>query len=173
MKSIKQLRKSLGITQRDLAGYLSISRSQLSMIETGRASISTPALLRLTVIQQVMMGNAPAGYIEPDTGRLAKTNKMLRMHAQRHDWMATTATRRLEAMRIQYRQCTAVLQITAVLLNEPATGREAKKARLCLEIMQRGARKKMNACGMEAQVRLQLKADVFSYQAKRAREMMG
>jgi transcriptional regulator with XRE-family HTH domain len=87
MKSIKQLRKSLGITQRDLAGYLSISRSQLSMIETGRASISTPALLRLTVIQQVMMGNAPAGHIEPDTGRqLAKTNKMLRVHAQRHDW---------------------------------------------------------------------------------------
>src|SRR5437867_11028182 len=55
---IKELRKLFGISQTDLAAYLKITRSQLSMAEIGHRFIPTQKMLALVNFYKVMNGSA-------------------------------------------------------------------------------------------------------------------
>lgn len=51
MKSIRTIRKALGLTQTECAAYLGVSRSLLSMVELNKRELPTKALLKLAELE--------------------------------------------------------------------------------------------------------------------------
>ena len=62
---IRALRRSLGLTQAELAQRLNLSREAITQWETGRASPSGPAEMLLRAMQATI---PDAGPISPDPG---------------------------------------------------------------------------------------------------------
>ncbi len=52
MKSLKELRNKLGLTQQDLAAFLEITRSLLAMAESGKRTLSTDTLIKLATVEK-------------------------------------------------------------------------------------------------------------------------
>ena len=55
MNIIKNFREQLGLSQQDLAGYLLIAKSQISMVESGLRELPTPALIKLAFFEQASL----------------------------------------------------------------------------------------------------------------------
>ena len=51
MENIREIRKAIGLSQHELADMLGLSRSLLSLVETGQRHMPTSALLRLTQLR--------------------------------------------------------------------------------------------------------------------------
>jgi transcriptional regulator with XRE-family HTH domain len=59
MDSIRNLRTTLGISQDKLAGFLGVSRSLLSMMETGQRNIPYDVLLKIKSLEASMLTAKP------------------------------------------------------------------------------------------------------------------
>ncbi len=55
MKTVKQLRTQLGMSQVDMATYLGINRTALAHAEKGRASLLVPALKKLATLEKALI----------------------------------------------------------------------------------------------------------------------
>jgi len=172
MSNIKNLRQSLGITQQQLAGYLSVSRAELSLAETGRRVLPTAAQLKLSAMQRHMTGGSSPGTTIEIQRQTAQAQNMLRAQAQKCNRLAAAAIRRLELMRGRYQQCQKILKAVHGLLGELPAGPAGRKQKLSLEVLQSDTRKKMDACGIGAQVILELQVNMFLYHAKQAAARM-
>ena len=85
MKSLKEVRNKLGLTQQDLAAFLEITRSQLAMAESGKRSLSTDTLIKLATVEKC---------IEEKT--MTETDKTAVMQAETQECIA------LQIKRCQY-----------------------------------------------------------------------
>lgn len=143
------------------------------MIEIGHRNPNPAVLAKLADLEIQLSRDNSARSRAVTEKQSAAVNNMLRTRAEWCTLEATIINYKLEAKRIQYRKCLKTIEITSVLLDAPATDKEEdKKDRLCLEIMQAAALKKMRTCGMEVQARLQLKADALTYRAQQAQAGM-
>ena len=172
MSSLKKTRQAFGVTQPQLADYLSVTRSQVAMAETGQRSLPTAALVKLSSIEVILAGSTPALPASEMQKQSAAAKKMLATHAQKHERLAAAANRKLEAMRSLYAQHLKILHATSVLLAGLPAGKDAKKDKLWLELVYETSLKKINACGVGPQALLQLQADASSYHARQARALM-
>jgi len=172
MSSLKKTRQALGVTQPQLADYLSVSESLLAMAETGRRSLPTAALVKLSLLDRSMAESASPLPTPEMQKQLASAKKTLAIHAQKHERLVAMANRKLEAMRSLHAQHLKVLHATSSLLAGLPAGKDAKKDKLWLELVRAASLKKINACGVGPQALLQLQADVFSYHARQARALM-
>jgi len=167
-----RLRQALGISQQQLADYLSLSRVQLTQAETGRRTMPAKTFAKLGVLSTV------AATVDP-TAETADTKKILDeaikkpgKKAKQCEAQAISARVRLKEMKERYSQCSLLVQVCTVLLGRLPSGTAAKKDRLCLEIMKAGALKKMRTCNPVEQAVLQLQADGFTRQAQQLRAMI-
>lgn len=64
MNSILDFRNAVGLGQNDLAEWLSISRSLLSLVELERKSLPTPALIRLSKLKLALKDLEEKGPLE-------------------------------------------------------------------------------------------------------------
>jgi len=173
MTAVKKIRLALGLTQPQLAEYLSITLGQLAMAETGQRFLPTKALLKLDVMEQCLAENTPATATAYIQNQSAETHEMLLARAKECDYLAMLATQKLEAMCSHYEQCINLLKLSSLLLEDLPASEETTTDMLCLEVMQHDARKKMQRCSPGAQALLQLEADACLYHAQQARAMMG
>ena len=168
MTSIKKQRLSLGVTQQELADYLDISRSHLAMAEGGHRELPLTAQAKLSALRRNMTGDASV-FINAEMQRQnEKARNMLHALAQDYNRRSAAILYKLEKIRSRHRQYLKVLQSVSGVLTELPPGRENKKDRLWLELLQTQARHKMDGCGIGAQVLLQLRAEVFADHAQRA-----
>jgi len=172
MTSTKKIRQLLQVTQQQLADYLSVTRAQLAMAETGRRQLPTAALLKLSAIERSQAGSAALRGSKEMQKHLVQAGKKLLAQVRQYDALAAIETQKLDSLRSQEQECLKILQVTAALLAELPAVPASKKDRLWLELVESAALKKMETCGTGAQALLQLQADVFAYHARRARELM-
>jgi len=171
MNAIKTIREALVQTQSDFAAFLSVSRDLLAKSEAGLRFLPTAAILKLGAIE-ILLKSSPSRFTEIEE-QPAQVKKKLLAQARNYDSLAELANLRLEMMRDRHFKCLKGLQIISILLANLPVGTASHYDKLCLEIMHARIRKKMNNCDAVAQALLQLKADVYSYHAERARAMMG
>jgi len=172
MTTIKELRRLLGVTQQQLADYLSVTRTQLSMAEIHHRQLPTAAVQKLIAMERHLTGNASPLVATQMERQTAATGKMLAARALTHERLAAITAHKLKIMQEHHERCVKMLRVTSGLLAELPRGAAAKKDRLWLEILQEDSLKKMNDCGMKAQAVLKLQMSVFSHHAKEARRMM-
>jgi len=168
MTGVKEIREELGLTQPDFANYLAVTRGQLSMAESGRRFLPAAAMLKLAAITLELKSDGQAYLATEMQNQSEQEKRTLFAKAQEYNFLAMTANKKLEAMRNHHRQCLNTLRVSAGLLAKLPPGAASEMDKLCLEIMQREAVRKMRDCGMGQQAVLQLQADAFTYQAQQA-----
>jgi transcriptional regulator with XRE-family HTH domain len=63
MENIREIRRAIGLSQHELADMLGLSRSLLSLVETGHRRLPTSALLRLTEMR-ISTEKSPEHFLE-------------------------------------------------------------------------------------------------------------
>lgn len=105
---MKTLRSQWGLTQEELAALIGVTRGLLSMYESGRRQLPTPASIRLAELHLLLQQPAtikavPAALQKREAALLAKTEKQLNARAQRAAMEAARAARLLDKMQERYR----------------------------------------------------------------------
>jgi transcriptional regulator with XRE-family HTH domain len=108
MNSTQEIREAFGLTQQELAVFLGVSRSLISMAEGGRAHLPTAALLQLGRLAACFYerGRQP---VSINAKEAAAMNATLKKHAQECSLQALKAKNKLDRLQQEYEQCTTAL----------------------------------------------------------------
>lgn len=144
----RTLREFFGISQQDFATYLSVSRSLLSMVETGERNLGSEATTRLAALVRLVyekggLAEQPAA-LPPLT---AVEKKTLQQKAKDCEWEAEKLRRQLTPMKEIYAQAIRALALCAKQLPDVPNDEAHKRKRLILEIIQGEAEKKKKRPG--------------------------
>jgi transcriptional regulator with XRE-family HTH domain len=163
MRSIKQTRQILGLSQQQMAIYLDVTRTLLSMAEQGRRSLPTAAVLKLAMLETSLQCNVQyrAASFQKQA---AKDTAHIRAHAKKCLQRAALEKAKLQKLTAGYQQCVQALMAIGYLLQKQPT----KKEGLLLAVLEAKALKKMDRCGYTAQVVLQLRIAALEHEAVHA-----
>lgn len=168
MNSIKKLREALGLTQQQLADYLSVTRSELSMAEINHRQLPGPAMLKMAALQQGMASNKSSRAAAEINKQTIKARNILSAQAQQYTLKAAMARQKLELLQRRHQQCVRTLQAVAACMSSHLH----EKDRLWLEVLERQTLKKMDACGLHVQSPLEVQATVYAYHARHIQSLL-
>jgi hypothetical protein len=169
MQSIKQIRQYYGLTQQDLADFLSVSKPMVAMAETQQRSLPTAALLLLNQLRPVPMPQpAPPVVQEVLVKQAAARASALARHVQKCTIGAVLARRKLMDLQKKQQHASHTLQLCHQLrqaaINKPQL--------TWVEMMEKIAAKKLLTCGELPQFLLQLKVKALEMQVNEATGVM-
>ena len=158
MKPISPIRLLLGISQTEMAQFLQIPRSQVSMFESGRRDLPREAKILLAP----MLANATQSSLKAEGGDSCpdpKKEQYLKKLLQENELQRISNARKLETIREQYQKNQAVLNLTAFLMKS-ATQRPAHFNPLLQSIRAR-ANQALSSCDETAQLQYEIKAELL------------
>jgi transcriptional regulator with XRE-family HTH domain len=166
MNAVKKLRAQLGISQRDMAALLGISKQQLSLYELGLRSMPTASFLKMNMLYAALDSTASITDVTvADTlQRLQQTahDKMQQqLAAIALDIMALQ--RQVTDMQLAYAQAGSKLKVVTAVLQQPTTLQD-RMFQLSLEIVRDEALKKAKASHPLVQSELQIQLAVLQLQ---------
>jgi transcriptional regulator with XRE-family HTH domain len=163
MRSIKQTRQILGLSQQQMAIYLNVTRTLLSMAEQGRRSLPTAAVLKLSQLEISLQSNVQyrAASFQKQAARDAAH---IKAHTKKCLRRAELEKAKLQKLTAAYQQCVQALMAMGYLLQNQPT----KKDGLLLAVLEAKALKKMSRCGYAVQVVLQLRIAALEHEAAQA-----
>ena len=158
MNIIKNFREQLGLSQQDLATYLSIAKSQISMVESGLRDLPTPALVKLAFFEQaslvVKQDIEPAKSIELAKQVESCMKKIMLLE------------KKLTVMKNNYSQGQRLLQAVTKSKESIAGNKDGKKDKQWLTIQEQVAYKKIKDNNLHSQKMLQIQIKVLQYEVK-------
>ena len=158
MNIIKNFREQLGLSQQDLASYLSIAKSQISMVESGLRDLPTPALIKLAFFEQAsltMIDDLSQNHV-PDLSEYVKLILI----------KITQKEKKLLAVKTSYNQGLRLLQAVKKSKETIPANKEGKKDEQWLAIQEAIAIKKINDNNTEAQKLLQIQIKAMKFEMK-------
>lgn len=160
------LRARYGLSQAQLAEYLSVSRAQISMTEQGRRALPTAAWNKLLPLLPVL--NAPAVRAASALDEASRTALQARLRSCTHE--AARLRQELQHLRTKAGSYQAVLQELVPLLRPLAVSSESgqKKQEAWLALREEEARQEVARSGPAAQALLELRIDALEYEAGQA-----
>ena len=166
MNAVKKLRAQLGISQRDMAALLGISKQQLSLYELNLRSMPTESFLKMNTLYAALENAAPL----TDATVTAALQLLQQTQGQKIQkqlaaivFETTSLQRKLAIMQATYLQATTRLQVVTQVLQQPATLQD-RTFQLSLEIVRDDALKKAKACHPLVQSELQIRLAVLQLQ---------
>jgi transcriptional regulator with XRE-family HTH domain len=167
MRSLKQLREALDLSQEHMAIYIGVTRSLLAMAEKGTRSLPVKAYLRMAQLEKSLRSNVQ--YKAASLQQHATADAALvRNHAKKCIEKAAVIKLQLAALEKDYQQCLTALLATGYLMNQLPEGEAGKKDRLWLELLELQTLKKMKDCGNAVQVILQLRINALEHESRQA-----
>lgn len=166
MNTIMALRKQYGLTQQQLADYLSVSKALVSMVEKGKRQFPLYTAVKLAQLQQPLptaMAIAKRLEAVAQKQQLA-TGKALQKEELDCSVQLAAAIQQLHSLKEKYMQATNLLQLVAHM--HPALPKEDKQTKLWLEALEAAASQQAARYGERAQVLLELK--IAGLQQKKA-----
>lgn len=153
-----------------LADYLGISRVHVALSETGRRELPIPALIKLGVLERSLLNNVQykQPFLQTQSG---KDLTAIRQHVKKCRHRAGKETKKLVRLQQQYQHCLKVLMAIGYLQNNPLPGNDAKKDQIWIDLLQAQVVKKLNSCGLAAQVKIKLTVQALEMQAEQAGAM--
>lgn len=129
MNTLTDIRKRLGLTNQQLADYLGISYSLLTMCQSNKRSLPTKANLQLVRLA-IALQHLP---VLPTTApNITETNTALNEQINTLKLQLHTAQKKLTQMTKLYRQATTQLQVVQALTAQPPSNNAAPKEQLWL-----------------------------------------
>ena len=163
MNIIKNFREQLGLSQQDLATYLSIAKSQISMVESGLRELPTPALIKLAFFEQASL----SAMNDIKQKSVSGVSKQVELCLKK----IVLLEKKLTAMKSNYSQGLRLLQAVSNTKETLANTKDDKKDKQWLIVQEELAYKKMNDNNTEAQKMLQIQIKVLKYEVKLATEI--
>lgn len=134
---MKNFRKQWGLTQEELAALIGVTRGLLSMYESGRRQLPTPASIKLAelylLLQQPSTSKLRSALQQRQLAQQTKTAKLLNDRAGKAAMEAARAARVLNNMRQRYKQLYQKMQLVQAALPTAAPGSLQKSALLYME----------------------------------------
>ena len=168
--AMKAIRKTFGLTQKELAGFLGLTRSQLSVAESAGRRLPEDAAVKCSRLMHAV--TVKKGLQQLPAIQKTQQQELQEKLRNRKNQAALKATQlryQLKKMKAACQQCTNALLAVQELLPGVPEDRKGKRERLWLELLQLTANNKLNKCGPAAQQLLQLETDLLDAEV----EMIG
>lgn len=164
MRSTKKIRETLGISQQQLAVFLGIPRSLVSMYEGGRRELPTNAMTKLSQLllslhNNTMLSNQPA---LPQT-HAAKDLAVMQQYKKQCCREAALTQKQLQRMKAEFQRGLQALMAVDYLFEQLPKGETSHKDQLWLELLKAKNLKKMKRCSTAQQVKLMLKEQALKH----------
>ena len=169
---MKMIRDAFGITQEELASYFEITRSQLSVTETGDRILPVRGLTKCIPLLQIIQTN-PTPTVEENENQQIENQKKITEQLENCNYQLIIAKKKLANMQIVYRQCYLSLIAANTLLPKLPQDNSSKKDKIWLEILSSKANRKLSTCNMTMQQLQQLEIDTLQFKIDKLKEMMG
>lgn len=166
-----ELRDRFTLSQQDMADYLTITRSLLSMVETGARVLPVEALHRLATLERFYHSTSEArGSLRftPDAEMQKKDAKSAQALAVRCNQCRTVAQRlqkKLEAMQQGFKNILGWQYMMEEMMNNLPASRQGEGDRLWLEIQQRAIPAKLSRYAPAVQAKLQAEIELLHAEA--------
>ena len=158
MNIIKNFREQLGLSQQDLATYLCISKSQISMVESGLRELPTPALVKLAFFEQ-------ASLIPNDS-----LNKENNIHLVKHVELCTKKMmlleKKLTSMKANFSKGVKLLQAVSKIKETLPSSKESKQDKQWLSAQEKVANKVIHDNSLASQKLLTVQIKALQYEIK-------
>jgi len=170
---MKEVREVFGLTQEQLAGYLGLSRTQLSLAESKNRRMGTAATIKCVQLLQLSKKKLPVPPQLKDSKLQTAFNKELLARIRKTEWRIITAKKKLREMQADFALCSKALQAVNELLPQlPQGSRESKRDRLWLEMLEAETMEKLQYCSEQAQGIVQLDIDAWEFEKGKAKGMV-
>lgn len=157
---IKEVREFYGIPQHLLAGYLGVTRSQLSMAEIGKRALSPAATLALLKLYKAMQAKGSSKGVSAVAGLASiqqnNRNKLAVVLFAQREADLLLLQRSLSQLVAKQQQAINILKCVTVL-KEQATPKE----KLFIELLELSARQTYNRSGEDTRLALELRIQVL------------
>lgn len=123
MKATQQLREQLGLSQQDLAQYLSITVSLLGMYEIGKRDLPTAALVKLAAIE-LLLNQKEFSFDELnflEQNQVLHVKEILKKQEERLRFKQMKAQRSLDEVMKKYNQSSNLFRLAKDNTTPPAT----------------------------------------------------
>ncbi len=174
MSSIVEIRKYFGLSQHDLATYLSVSRSLLMKAELQQRSLPTSAIVKLATLQMIIQSKAHTTLTSPiaKNKKIANSQlKLLQNQCDINNIKAANLQKKFDALKQRYNQATNLLKTVMQLKLQPKKT-VTKADDLWLQMQEIEARNTINKSGEEAQALLQWKISCYQFASEKANEII-
>ncbi|MCD2425510.1 helix-turn-helix domain-containing protein [Niabella pedocola] len=136
---MKNLRKQWHLTQEELAALIGVTRGLLSMYESGRRQLPTPASIRLAELHLLLQQPStskiqPAVLLQRQQAQQTKTARLLNDRAGKAAMEAARAARLLDKMQQRYKQLYQKMLLIQATLPTAPTDSLQKAALLHMEV---------------------------------------
>ena len=158
MNIIKNFREQLGLSQQDLASYLSLAKSQISMVESGLRELPTPALIKLAFFEQ-------ASLVAIEDIKKNK-NTEIEKHVDYCKKKIILLEKKYITMKSNYNQGLKLLQAINKSRESLTNSNESKKDKKWLTEQEQMAKKKIITNNKEVQKLLQIQIKALKYEVK-------
>lgn len=172
----KYVRVTLGLTQKQIAGFLDSSRSNIAQIESGRRSPSLTVIKKLTLLHQVIVdhnlsGNPPVEIPVPrDEADMILKN--LTTREQESTVLANKSVQTLETLTTTYKQCMEALPMINLARFSLPSNNETSKDTMWIDIWEAETYQKLTTCSISAQHALQLRISALQAEAATAKQLI-
>lgn len=156
MKNLNAIRINLGLSQFEMAHYLQIHRSQLTMYEQGKRDLPTHALVKLAEMELFLLNyNAQSSKSLPlEAEQLQKAAEILEKHQKEIAFKQTVLQKKLENLQTNYKYNINLLEFLTELEEKNAAANTLEKS--WITVMKTAALRKIEANGLHHQAKIKL-----------------
>lgn len=131
MKNLNTVRISLGLSQYEMAHYLEISRSQLTMYEQGKRDLPTHALVKLAEMELFLMQYATQSKSKPlpqEKAQLQKAQEIFDKHQKEVAFQQLVLEKKLGRLQKKYQHNIRLLAFLTNLEEKNSTANTLEKS---------------------------------------------
>ncbi len=156
MKNLNALRINLGLSQFEMAHYLQIHRSQLTMYEQGKRDLPTHALVKLAEMELFFLNyNAQSSKSLPlEAEQLQKAAEILEKHQKEIAFKQTVLQKKLENLQTNYKYNIHLLEFLTELEEKNTAANTLEKS--WIAVMKTASLRKIEANGLHHQAKIKL-----------------
>ena len=162
MKNLNSVRTNLGLSQFEMANYLHIHRSQLTMYEQGKRDLPTHALVKLAEMELFLINfNAqPSKSSLIEAEQLQKAVEIFEKHQKEIAFRQMVLQKKLEKLQANHKYNIHLLEFLIALEEKNAETNTSEKR--WIAVMKTNALRKIEANGLhhQAKIKLQIQMNI-------------
>ncbi len=160
MKNLNAVRINLGLSQLEMASYLQIHRSQLTMYEQGKRDLPTHALVKLAEMELFLYNytSQPSPSFPLEAEQLQKATEIFEKHQKEVAYRQLILQQKLEVLQTNYQYNIRLLAFLTEMQEKNADANGLEKN--WIAVMKTNALLKIEANGLHHQTKIKLQMEM-------------
>jgi transcriptional regulator with XRE-family HTH domain len=160
MKNLNAIRINFGLSQLEMATYLQIHRSQLTMYEQGKRDLPTHALVKLAEMELFLYNytSQPSPSFPLEAEQLQKATEIFEKHQKETAYKLLILQKKLEKLQANYKYNIRLLAFLTEMEEKNADANGLEKN--CIAVMKTNALLKIETNGLHHQAKIKLQMEM-------------